>query len=182
MFCSNLDKALRVWEAWLPACLPTSNAKTTLREPRLGRVARAITNPTDPRHLPTRYSHNGFAGGQTQAAQPRRSELPPRAFRATESSCKPSKSVLQYVNTSNNNPVRLKAVISHISSYTDHRALERRHVSLQRSKSSTGLALRRSRSMRVFSKQPQIANSNSTSSPPYTTSKSHPQMSETMTG
>lgn len=92
----------------------------------------------------------------------------------------PSKSSSRQ-NATNATLYRHKAATFHISSYTVLLAQARRHASSQRSKSSMDPVSRRLRSMHAFSKPPQTASSSSTSSRPYTTSKSHHQMLETMT-
>lgn len=72
--------------------------------------------------------------------------------------------------------LRRKAVTSHICSYTVPLVQARKRVLSRPSRNFMALVSKRSRSTRVSSKPPQTANSNSTSSPPSTTSKSHPQM------
>lgn len=84
-------------------------------------------------------------------------------------------------STTNATLCRHKAATFHTSSYMGPLGRARRHALLQRSRSSTGPVLRRSRSMHASSRPPQTANSSSTSSHPYTTLKSHHQTSETMT-
>lgn len=75
---------------------------------------------------------------------------------------------------------RHKAAISHISLYTVPLAQARRRALLRRSKNSTAPVSKRLKSMRASSRPPRTANLNSTLSLPSTTSRSRPQMSETM--
>jgi len=76
---------------------------------------------------------------------------------------------------------RHKAGIFHIYSSTALLVQARRRASLPLSKSSTVPVSKRSRLTRVSSKLPRTVNSNSTLSPPSTTSRSPLQMLETMT-